>query len=1138
LKIKAHPAPMDSGFHALQDNELTLVLDNQSSLPFTLDSSDMIVLALSRSILDPDGISEISVKEAGWKIIDRSELDSSGSKIFLRLQPEQPLSVSDELQLTLSQLKAGGPTLGKVEAWLSTGQGSLEFPPHLLAVLAAPTTERSRSLTTPHIEVQVNTHQEIVKQGVLYRPGSSQEYRILNQVDLYIQLGEGLSGESEAIAAASRPTLLVAFSSDQDVPDEEGGEGAIAWLHSDNEDSWDLRLLNEAGANQTWELQLRQGESVPSGLKIHFDNIIAGAEEEETELAVAWTGFPNQADGLASVPIQVRTATPSILNFQVDDLHPAYGQKVEFSWKTFGGGQPELWILNEKGEETEQVFLPDPDGAAGEAWGLFRTGYAWYLPQEPFMQFRLKIWNAEGTEEAVSSTIHLQAHSYSLPELLSFDIRNQHWYIDPYSGATVIFSREEHPEVELQWSASRPEVIREYRLEGPDGQLLAINPPGQFSCRIRLGHPGVHTLIAVSRKEGLPESRMRMDLRPFFTEHLKGQQFRFEQEAADLNAVSFLEKPGSRNSGWTLHLRSIRQVCQLEFLTNGNIQYSQLPEDFQWEIQPNKPSGVIDRELDVLADHPPLQHFIQSSDWELLPGRLLRLHLPEGQKVDFRWQSDLAPFGWEPVSEMQPIPLKLYLSFSRYYRRDEDLLPLEVIQAEVNMEIPWPAPIHLWRQGTEDKGLAESLQLEFNLQNPIAEKPSSLYVGHANHLNIVLANPGRNTLALRPEDAVQIRIPQDVLLGSPFQDILLAEKDWRLAEVTAPDQNSSSYIFGLKPRHTIRMNGEPLELTLTGLRPQRSGLAEFQMSLTISGKEFPAQRQMVAMHHWPEWQQPLEQALSLDLSINDDQEYVEQGLLYLSGGEHEPPLSNQMRLRITGKDEDGIPLAHSWSEMNPPRFVLTFPYGNTADDLTQQSPSGKNGEEAPASAWAIKAKLAEGMQKDWTLRRIGTQAPQWIIEPKLENLALFTEENPTLEIIFQNLISRNPEGMTAMHLLADGFPGYDPMLLAIPVKKVLPAPQVIDFSPATAELEPGKSVQLQWTSFAAARLNLFILRAGNEQESDNGRSREIKGLVEKKAYPVSFRPHRPSLFYKGTDNYYPDTNEKVVFELQAEKGVL
>ncbi|MCB9284632.1 MAG: hypothetical protein H6563_11200 [Lewinellaceae bacterium] len=195
------------------------------------------------------------------------------------------------------------------------------------------------------------------------------------------------------------------------------------------------------------------------------------------------------------------------------------------------------------------------------------------------------------------------------------------------------------------------------------------------------------------------------------------------------------------------------------------------------------------------------------------------------------------------------------------------------------------------------------------------------------------------------------------------------------------------------------------------------------------------------------------------------------------------PLKNTLFLNIKNKMED--PIFKGDNRTDAPKILVSFSFGETADDLCQMAPKGSN---QPNSPWNINPSVEVSEGNDWhatmvTMDSGDTQYPQWKLEPQSGNKGLIKGlSNVTFG--FDNIVSMLPKGHTQMILHFIGFQQsdtkkYDPWVQVLDINKTDPPPRGVVYLTSDEPVvtipnwNDNVKVKLKWAIFQSHKVELL-----------------------------------------------------------------
>ncbi len=407
--------------------------------------------------------------------------------------------------------------------------------------------------------------------------------------------------------------------------------------------------------------------------------------------------------------------------------------------------------------------------------------------------------------------------------------------------------------------------------------------------------------------------------------------------------------------------------------------------------------------------------------------------------------------------------------------------------------------------------------ITFSIQNPnsVPANQAYLYLEQENTLNFVFSN----TLGIKqlgPGDSFRLVIPSNLLVSVDAGQ--LNSPDWTI-QVSQPSSGNANYTLLLSPAKPIDFSS-PLLICLKQLHSPATTIADVSTSYKIGGRPMSGSSIKLSVLNPPNQPLDLNDAISFEVLINDDQTKVDTKFLYVSSENLQPPIANRIHLNLKYGGQQLVP---SWKTQKTPKFTFTFAYGSDANALTNALKSGSTGYNALTSAWNIAAAVGASENNLWTLEPPNTAAdtPAWVIVPTVDNQNLFTGNQPNLDLLFSHVISVLPPGNPTVYIQWNNIPGYNDGVRALDIETIQPEPLILDFYSADDGkiIPPEQSVVVNWTVFNAGTLNLSW---------DYGQqTRNVP----------AFDSNNPQLYYTGSDDSIIPDSPKTEIYLSANNNV-
>jgi YVTN family beta-propeller protein len=215
------------------------------------------------------------------------------------------------------------------------------------------------------------------------------------------------------------------------------------------------------------------------------------------------------------------------------------------------------------------------------------------------------------------------------------------------------------------------------------------------------------------------------------------------------------------------------------------------------------------------------------------------------------------------------------------------------------------------------------------------------------------------------------------------------------------------------------------------------------------------------------------------------------------------PLENSLVLDISNPSPTNpiVDPSTPW-ETNPPVFNLSFVCG--------KSPGygALNTAEVVAT---FQVGIAEQYGDSWKIEPVlQGSTPYWRLLPKVHEI-LGTGETASIQFSLNKLVTTFDPGITLLYLQHANIPGYNDDVIGLTLVKQEPVPGILSFFSQTPEiLNLGQSVQLTWSTFAAARVDLSYLKDGNlvQLSTETGTI-----ALNEQAFTVPDQPDQPITAY-------------------------
>lgn len=402
--------------------------------------------------------------------------------------------------------------------------------------------------------------------------------------------------------------------------------------------------------------------------------------------------------------------------------------------------------------------------------------------------------------------------------------------------------------------------------------------------------------------------------------------------------------------------------------------------------------------------------------------------------------------------------------------------------------------------------------ITFSIQNPSSTPANQayLYLGQANTLNFVFSNPPNlNIKQLNPGDIFRIAIPSNLLVSADEKQ--LNSPDWTV-QVIQPSSGNANYTFLLSPAKPIDFSN-PVTICLQQLHGTSTSIGDVSTSYKIGGRPMSGSSNKLSVLNPPNQPLNLNDAISFEVFVNNNQSKVPAEQLYLSSTELQPPIANRIHLNLKFNGQELVP---SWKPEKRPMFTVSFAYGNDESSLTNAIKASEPQYNALTSAWNINCALNTDEDSLWMVQPLNTSpdTPNWIIYPETGNTNLFTNQAPNLDVIFTHIISVLSPGNATIYIQWNYISGYNDGVYALDILKILPEPQILNFYSKDNGniIKPGESVQVNWEVFNAKTLALSW--------DLGGQTREVP----------AFDASNPQLWYAGSDNgIIPDSPQTDIF---------
>ena len=366
--------------------------------------------------------------------------------------------------------------------------------------------------------------------------------------------------------------------------------------------------------------------------------------------------------------------------------------------------------------------------------------------------------------------------------------------------------------------------------------------------------------------------------------------------------------------------------------------------------------------------------------------------------------------------------------------------------------------------------------ITFTIQNPDSKPKTNAPVIYydnqkASHLNLLLTQDLGIT-QLSKGDTITILFPASLLQTISKDNVL--SKGWDVKiEMPAPG-NQNRYSITLSPTGTVDFGNSELAINLQMLQGKSQTNGEITVSVSIGESTVPMVNHSVKLFvlAYPNQANELDgNILSPSISFNDKQSSIEDyGHLFISNQNVQPPIANQVKVNLKFSESK---LVEKWDTNKKPYFNISFSYGNSSNDLTDQIKAGYDGYNKLTSAYSIVASVGE--KNLWQVSQ-ATDTTTWQFVPTDSNHHLFTAENDNLDIVLDHLISRLPEGDATIYIHWGYIPGYNDGWMALDIPKKKAPPEVISFTCAdgnkSANIKYGEGVLLNFEVFGAAYVEL------------------------------------------------------------------
>ncbi len=331
--------------------------------------------------------------------------------------------------------------------------------------------------------------------------------------------------------------------------------------------------------------------------------------------------------------------------------------------------------------------------------------------------------------------------------------------------------------------------------------------------------------------------------------------------------------------------------------------------------------------------------------------------------------------------------------------------------------------------------------------------------------------------SIKPEDSVRISFPASLLEAMSKE--MLASKDWEVKKLEAPGvDNQQHYIFNLSPTTELPFKEDELRIDFQKVLAKKASNGEVSINIVIDQSQVPIvdDTQKLIVMAYPDKPKDLtDSTLFPSILFNDDQETIESHAhLAISIPALTPPIANQLTLNLK-YEKKGL-FVEKWDTKDPknrPFFNISFSYGSSANDLTDDIQFGKPDYNQLTTVMSIKATIKESHL--WKLEK-ATDTSLWKITPTDANTNLFSGKDSNLDISFTHIISRLPEGDATIYIQWGNIPGYNEGWKARNIPKKSPVPKILAFSALggskTESIPFGAGINLDWSVFAVAQVQL------------------------------------------------------------------
>lgn len=406
--------------------------------------------------------------------------------------------------------------------------------------------------------------------------------------------------------------------------------------------------------------------------------------------------------------------------------------------------------------------------------------------------------------------------------------------------------------------------------------------------------------------------------------------------------------------------------------------------------------------------------------------------------------------------------------------------------------------------------------IKFDVVNPaVNEGPKNvLYLNQSNTLQFVFSVDAGAT-QFNPGDTIVAEVDSGLLTNAGAVQ-LHSNGDWDYAHQSLADKD----VFTFTAHQNVGINpNKQCILSLSGFQPgSLSNNFVFNTKYQQDGRRESGGAVPMLIFNPPGSLRDLNSVIKFNTFINDDQSSdqpkLEEGIIYLSSSDLEPPIANSIHLNIAYSGEQ---LATGWENPDTPQITVFFTYGfgdsALTDDIQSDDANPPQPYNALTSAWNIMAELTGDSAPYWTLQtpdqNTGRAYPAWIITPKPDNQDLFTNALPNLDLVFTGVISRLPAGTALLYVQWNNIPGYFGSATVLPLSKQIGETKVLAFnSPQNNQtIKPGDPVTLSWAVFGGKQV--LVSR-------DNGlRTQTFKAYNEL----------APALTYTGSTTIVPDSSE-------------